>query len=185
MKPVVIIAIAVVCSVVAILGVLVGLQQIETIQVQQSYDKYQQELMNQKLVEVRISEIEDMVVRELCMQSTLDMDSFYDCVENDLDYILEFQITQCDVWPEWDETMSTLCEASIMNNYYEFLIPIIEKLSETERNQLEIDYQFYQEQSEEFLILAKSYQNLLECKANGTCDEMVDEFKNKVTGIND
>ena len=185
MKPVIIIALSVICSVVAVLGVLVGLEQIATMEREQNLMEYEQDLMEQKLIDKRISEIEDLVNRELCMQSTLDMDSFYDCVENDLDYILEFQITQCDVWPEWDETMSNLCEASIMNNYYEFLIPIIEKLSETERNQLEIDYQFYQEQSEEFSILAKSYQNLLECKANGTCDEMVDEFKNKVTGIND
>ena len=44
MKPVVIIAIAVVCSVVAVLGVLVGLDQIATIQAQQDYDDYQRDL---------------------------------------------------------------------------------------------------------------------------------------------
>ena len=44
MKPVIIIAIAVVCSVVAVLGVLVGLDQIATMQAQQAYDEYQQDL---------------------------------------------------------------------------------------------------------------------------------------------
>ena len=44
MKPVIIIVIAVVCSVVVVLGVLMGLQQIATMQAQQAYDEYQQDL---------------------------------------------------------------------------------------------------------------------------------------------
>jgi len=44
MKPVVIIAIAVVCSVVAVLGVLVGLYLIAAMQAQQDYDDYQRDL---------------------------------------------------------------------------------------------------------------------------------------------
>ena len=44
MKPVIIIVIAVVCSVVVVLGVLMGLQPIATMQAQQAYDEYQQDL---------------------------------------------------------------------------------------------------------------------------------------------
>ncbi len=43
MKPVIIIAIAVVCSVVAVLGVLIGLQQISNYQAQVAYDELQKE----------------------------------------------------------------------------------------------------------------------------------------------
>ena len=180
MKPVVIIALSVICSVVAVLGVLVGLEQIATMEREQNLMEYEQDLMEQKLIDKRISEIEDLVNRELCMQSTLDMDSFYDCIKNNLEYTMESQLAQCDLLPEWEYTLQDLCEASIWNNYFKFLMPIIEKLSETERNQLGIDLQDYQEQSENYSISSQSYQNLLECRANETCDDMVEEFKQKI-----
>jgi hypothetical protein len=63
LKPVFIIAIAVVCSVVAVLGVLVGLDQIATMQAQQAYDEYQIE-QQAKHEEEQIKYNEN---RELCL----------------------------------------------------------------------------------------------------------------------
>ena len=63
MKPVIIIAIAVVCSVVAVLGVLVGLEQIATMQAQQAYDEFQ--------IEQQVKQMEEQIKydenRELCL----------------------------------------------------------------------------------------------------------------------
>ena len=185
MKPVVIIVIAVVCSVAAVLGVLVVLEQFATMDREQKLMEYEQELAKQELINKKISEIEDLANRELCMQSTLDMDSFYDCVANGLEFNIESQLAQCDLWPEWEKTLHDLCEAKVWDNYFKFLIPIIEKIPEAERNQLGIDFQGYQQQAEDFSILANSYETLLDCKAKGTCDDLVDEFKNKLTEIDE
>jgi hypothetical protein len=69
MKPVVIIAIAVVCSVVAVLGVLVGLDQIATMQAQQAYDEYQ--------IEQQANQIEEQIKydenKQLCLTLFPDM----------------------------------------------------------------------------------------------------------------
>ena len=55
MKPVVIIALAVVCSVVAVLGVLVGLDQIATMQAKQAYTEFQIEQQTRQ-VQLQIEE---------------------------------------------------------------------------------------------------------------------------------
>ncbi len=57
MKPVFIIAIAVVCSVVAVLGVLVGLEQIATMQAQQAYDKRQKIIAEENKSEYNKSQL--------------------------------------------------------------------------------------------------------------------------------
>ncbi len=67
MKPVIIIAIAVVCSVVAVLGVLVGLEQIATIQKQQAYDEYEQELKIQEKIERDYLDFLDSKNRDICV----------------------------------------------------------------------------------------------------------------------
>ena len=63
MKPVIIIVIAVVCSVVVVLGVLMGLQQIATMQAQQAYDEYQ--------IEQQVKQMEEQIKydenKELCL----------------------------------------------------------------------------------------------------------------------
>jgi hypothetical protein len=58
MKPVVIITIAVVCSVVAVLGVLVGLDQIATIQAQQAYDEYTEMVHQRQMIIVNAYNVE-------------------------------------------------------------------------------------------------------------------------------
>jgi hypothetical protein len=67
MKPVVIIAIAVVCSVVAVLVVLVGLEQIVTMQAQQAYDEYEQELKIQEKIEQDYLDFLDSKNRDICV----------------------------------------------------------------------------------------------------------------------
>ena len=64
MKPVVIIAIAVVCSVAAVLGVLVVLEQVTTNQAQQNYDEFQRDVSlansyNLEYTEIKRSECLD------------------------------------------------------------------------------------------------------------------------------
>ncbi|MDC4230070.1 MAG: hypothetical protein M8317_02910 [Nitrosopumilus sp.] len=58
LKPVFIIAIAVACSVVAVLGVLVGLEQIATIQAQQAYDEYTERVHQQQMIIVNAYNVE-------------------------------------------------------------------------------------------------------------------------------
>jgi len=63
MKPVIIIAIAVVCSVVAVLGVLVGLDQIATMQAQQALDQYR--------IEQQVKQVQEQIKydenKQLCL----------------------------------------------------------------------------------------------------------------------
>ncbi len=157
MKPVVIIVIAVVCSVAAVLGVLVVLEQFATMDREQKLMEYEQELAKQKLVDKKMSEIEDLANRELCMQSDLDLYSFDICITNGLEFNIESLLAQCDLWPEWDLNGGDLCKARVWDNYFKLLIPIIEKIPEAERNQLGIDFQGYQQQAEDFSILANSH----------------------------
>jgi hypothetical protein len=79
MKPVLIIAIAVVCSVVAVLGVLMGLQQIATMQAQQAYDEYEQQVKSQQM------EIVNAYNLEISRCNTIFVDNImgkYQCSDN-------------------------------------------------------------------------------------------------------
>ena len=58
MKPVFIIAIAVVCSVVAVLGVLVVLEQVAIMQAQQAYDEYTKKIHEEQMVIVNAYNLE-------------------------------------------------------------------------------------------------------------------------------
>ena len=58
MKPVVIIAIAVVCSVAAVLGVLVVLEQVAIMQAQQAYDEYTKKIHEEQMVIVNAYNVE-------------------------------------------------------------------------------------------------------------------------------
>jgi pyruvate/2-oxoacid:ferredoxin oxidoreductase beta subunit len=90
LKPVFIIAIAVVCSVVAVLGVLVGLEQIATMQAQQAYDEYQKSVNQQQM------EIVDAYNLEILRCNTVFVDNImgkYQCSDNAVD---SFQIYRLD-----------------------------------------------------------------------------------------
>ena len=90
LKPVFIIVIAVVCSVVAVLGVLVGLDQIATMQAQQAYDEYQKSVNQQQM------EIVDAYNLEILRCNTVFVDNImgkYQCSDNAVD---SFQIYRLD-----------------------------------------------------------------------------------------
>ena len=67
MKPVFIIGLAVVCSVAAVLGVLVVLDQVATNQAQQAYDEYEQELKIQEKIEQNYLDFLDSKNRDICV----------------------------------------------------------------------------------------------------------------------
>ena len=79
LKPVVIIAIAVVCSVIAVLGVLIGIQQVTTMQAQQAYDQYEQQVKSQQM------EIVNSYNQEITRCNTVFVDNImgeYQCSDN-------------------------------------------------------------------------------------------------------
>jgi len=90
MKPVIIIAIAVVCSVVAVLGVLIGLQQISDYQTQ-AKEKAMQEI---EYVENR-EMCDKLFAYKLPIPATEELNPYQYCVKNDYLSTLEIVINHC------------------------------------------------------------------------------------------
>jgi|SaaInlV_150m_DNA_2_1039686.scaffolds.fasta_scaffold07021_1 hypothetical protein len=139
MKPIFIIAIAVVCSVVAVLGVLVILQGVNDLQFQQ----IQNELMNQEKIENQQIELRVPLDIEICAEllgwtvlaSTVN-DIYSFCKENGSSYIVEYKNKKCDEMPV---TFASECRLKNTLDYYQLLIKKIEKLSEQERELMGFD----------------------------------------------
>ena len=68
MKPIVIIAIAVVCSVIAVLGILILFQEVAIYQSQVALDEYQEEVFEKQVIEERRLEYIFSQNREICLQ---------------------------------------------------------------------------------------------------------------------
>jgi len=101
MKPIVIIAIAVVCSVVAVLGVLVVLQEITTYQSQVAFDEYQTEVLRIEALEREIQQAEYDQNRVLCVKlfpNTMgfgDRNPYRDCLDYGIDFAIESMVDDC------------------------------------------------------------------------------------------
>ena len=138
MKPVVIIAIAVVCSVAAVLGVLVVLDQIATNQAQQAYDKYQIGQFENQSYQEELDAIEYKINREVCVElfgNSMSMGGESNPYANCLDYGSKFQLedsirscNQLDM-----ELVRYECELKHTVNYYNSIMPKLQALSEQHR----------------------------------------------------
>jgi hypothetical protein len=138
MKPIVIIAIAVVCSVVAVLGVLVGLDQIATMQAQQAYDEYQIEQFENQSYQEELDAIDYKINREVCVElfgnsmSMAGESNFYaDCLDYGSKSQVEYSILSCN---QLDiELVVYECELKHTVNYYNSIMPKLKALSEQHR----------------------------------------------------
>ena len=138
MKPVVIIAIAVVCSVAAVLGVLVVLDQIATNQAQQAYDEYQIEQFENQSYQEELDAIEYKINREVCVElfgNSMSMGGESNPYANCLDYGSKFQVedsirscNQLDM-----DLVRYECELKHTVNYYNSIMPKLQALSEQHR----------------------------------------------------
>lgn len=138
MKPVIIIAIAVVCSVVAVLVVLVGFQAISTHQSQIAFDEYEKELVNQQTLENQSIELANSVNKEVCaellgnrMTMPDEINPYAYCLEYGAMYAVEREKSNCFVYDS--EIYKIQCELNMDVDYYNSLIPKLEKLSKQER----------------------------------------------------
>jgi len=91
MKPVVIIAIAVVCSVAAVLGVLVVLDQIATMQAQQAYDEYQ--LQQEELEKINRSMCVELYGNSMSMGG--ESNPYADCLEYGHEVMMKIERDEC------------------------------------------------------------------------------------------
>jgi len=144
MKPVIIIAIAVVCSIVAVFGVLAVLQGIATIQAQQAYDEYEKELTIQQALEEQSMELASSVNRAVCVELLGNRISMPDeinpyayCLEYGAMSAIEKEKNVCFRYPS--EIYKEQCELNMEVDYYNSLIPKLEKLSEQERMLISYD----------------------------------------------
>ena len=144
MKPIVIIAIAVVCSVVAVLGVLVGLDQIATMQAQQAYDEYQIEQFENQSYQEEFDAIDYKINREVCVElfgnsmSMAGESNFYaDCLDYGSKSQVEYSILSCN---QLDiELVVYECELKHTVNYYNSIMPKLKALSEQHRIEMGYD----------------------------------------------
>ena len=146
MKPVIIIAIAVVCSVVAVFGVLFVWQGVATMQAQEAFDEYQTELEKQAQYEEEVLALEKAVNREICvgmygtqnigMGDTLSPYGY--CLEFGPDQASDQDDFQCKL--DFDNQFFVdFCKTNNVVSYFNSAIPILEELSYEERTMLGID----------------------------------------------
>ena len=128
MKPIVIIAIAVVCSVVAVLGVLVVVQQMTTIQTVQDNEKNEQEYLkkieHQETLEAESLEFLDSKNREICVglfgnqmeydPYSVEIHIYTFCLKNGYETAINRATNDCNDLSEYSKS----CELSIQ---YDFL----------------------------------------------------------------
>jgi len=103
MKPVVIIAIAIVCSVVAVLGVLVILQEITNYQSQIAFDEYQVEVSRLQTIENEKQQAIYDKNREACvymfsnvMSMIGERNPYQDCLNYGIDFAVESEKRACE-----------------------------------------------------------------------------------------
>jgi hypothetical protein len=138
MKPVVIIAVAVVCSVAAVIAVLVGSQQITTMQSQQAFDEYQVEQFKNQLYQEELDAIDYKLNREVCVElygNSMSMagesNLYADCLEYGSKSQVEYSILSCN---QLDiELLRYECELKHTVNYYNSVMPKLQALSEQHR----------------------------------------------------
>jgi len=138
MKPVVIIAIAVVCSVVAVLGVLIGLQQIAIMQTQQAYDEYERTKIILQDYEKELEEIAYGVNREVCVElfgNSMSMvgesNKYTDCLEHGAKSQVEYSMTDCYQYSA--DLIFDQCQLKLQVEYYDSIIPKLDELTEEQR----------------------------------------------------
>jgi len=102
MKPIIIIAIAVVCSIAGTLGVLIAWQSMATIQAQEIYDDYQEELEKQQEIQQQQQEIAYQKNKDLCAKMfSSEMVMFGEthpyqyCLDNGIDLAIDLAISEC------------------------------------------------------------------------------------------
>ena len=91
MKPVVIIAIAVVCSVVAVLGVLVVLEQVAIMQAQQAYDEYQ--LQQEELEKINRSMCVELYGNSMSIGG--ESNPYADCLDYGHEVMMKIERDEC------------------------------------------------------------------------------------------
>ena len=137
MKPVVIIAIAVGCSVAGTLGVLIAWQGVATMQAQEVYDEIQSQQLQEQYYQEELSTIAYNINREVCVElygNSMSMagesNDYADCLDYGATMVVERSIRDCDY--EW-KAVSLKCELERHVNYYNSMMPKLQALSEQHR----------------------------------------------------
>jgi hypothetical protein len=145
MKPIVIIVIAVVCSVGAMIGVLGIIQGLDSLQYQQKQNEYEHELVRQEEIEKQVVALETPLNREICidlfanqMAMAGESNPYAVCLEKGSRYAVDQAISECNQIREF-ELLASQCELTNMVNYYNSLIPKLEKLTWQERELMGFD----------------------------------------------
>ena len=138
MKPVVIIAIAVVCSIAGTIGVLVAWQGVATIQAQQAYDEYERTKTILQDYEKELEEIAHGVNREVCVElfgNSMSMagesNRYADCLEYGAKSQVEYSITDCYQYSAG--LIFDQCQLKLQVEYYDSIIPKLDELTEEQR----------------------------------------------------
>ena len=121
MKPVVIIAIAVGCSIAGTLGVLIAWQGVATMQAQEAYNEiqnYQNEM--------------DRVATELNLKVCSETYNSKECRENGALYSYELRKSNCNIMFDY-EISQMKCDWENTVKYYKSLIPAVESLTDEQR----------------------------------------------------
>ena len=129
MKPVIFIVIAVVCSVVAVLGVLVVLQGINNMQV----SEYQQQIQQQEeLIEIQNKEICKKFGSNFIFENT----TYDDCIMFGFEWVMEFEKKECfeDYTVIFSENITDKCILQLDLHY----LQAIKTLKEMSNDDLEM-----------------------------------------------
>ena len=144
MKPVVIIAIAVGCSVAAVFGVLFAWQGIATMQAQEVYNEYQEELREVQFISEHMQAVENQLNREVCvdmfgnvMSVQGERNSYQDCLDYGFWNAVESQIRGCEIY----DTLLVLesCQSRTMKTFYDSMMPKVQALTQEQRDYLTYD----------------------------------------------
>ena len=152
MKPVVIIAIAVGCSVAAVFGVLFAWQGVATMQAQEAFDEYQTELEKQAQYEEEVQALEKAVNREICvgMYGTQnigmgdELSPYGYCLEFGPDQAVDQDDFQCELDLD-TQIVVDFCKTKNIVSYFNSAMPILEELSYEERTMLGVDSEMMSE----------------------------------------
>jgi len=193
MKPIVIISIAVVCSIAGTLGVLIAWQGMATMQAQEIYDEYQTNIENQQQLEDELYELAFDFNREVCVElyaNTMSAFGEANPYQNCLDYGFVYQTKQKESECSYlnSEIVSSNCRLKTWVDFYDTFMPKAQKLSEEDRESMGLDKLTMEEFSKDWqlksLQLRESHETIQGViDGNIDLDSVDDKFAEPVNNV--